>query len=46
METGAHQPARRVARKLAKSGLRQKAELLRRDPFQNPLRVGKLIGDL
>ena len=42
--------ARRDARKLAKSGLRPKAEplleLLRRDPFQNPPALEKLVGDL
>ena len=42
--------ARRDARKLAKSGLRPKAEplleLLRRDPFQNPPAFEKLVGDL
>ena len=42
--------ARRDARKLAKSGLRTKAEplleLLRRDPFQSPPAFEKLVGDL
>ena len=42
--------ARRDARKLAKSGLRPKAEplleLLRRGPFQNPPAFEKLVGDL
>ena len=41
---------RRDARKLAKSGLRPKAEplleLLRRDPFEKPPAFEKLVGDL
>ncbi len=42
--------ARRDARKLAASGLREKAEelleVLRTDPWQQPPRFEKLVGDL
>ncbi len=42
--------ARKDARKLARSGLRPRAEtllaLLERDPFETPPRFEKLIGDL
>jgi Txe/YoeB family toxin of toxin-antitoxin system len=42
--------AAKDARKLARSGLKQKAEalldILRHDPFQNPPPFEKLVGDL
>ncbi len=42
--------AKKDARKLKASGLKQKAEeilvLLRRNPFENPPRFEKLVGDL
>ena len=42
--------AQRDARKLARSGLKSKAEylleILRRDPFQSPPPFEKLVGDL
>lgn len=42
--------AQKDARKLARAGLKPKAEtlldILRRDPFQTPPRFEKLVGDL
>ena len=38
--------ALRDAKKISKSGLRSKVEILEKDPFQIPPRYEKLLGDL